>query len=81
MLPGTIGLGLGLVLGYSVGRMQSKHDLPEEKIRKRPLSRPASASDGQAASGMPNAKEVAAAKAARARLGYDGGAVQVSSAI
>lgn len=80
MLQVALGLGLGLVLGYSLGRMQGKRDLPasdRDNIRKRPLSRPASSSDVAAEGSMPNAKEIAAAKAARARLGYQGGAVPV----
>ena len=79
MLQLAIGLGLGLVLGYSAGRMQVKRDLPEadRENRKRPLSRPASSSNVAAHSSMPSASEIAAAKAARARLGYQGGAVPV----
>ncbi|KAK9827931.1 hypothetical protein WJX74_009933 [Apatococcus lobatus] len=81
MLQVAGGLGLGLVLGYSFGRMQAKRDLREadrENLRKRPLSRPTSSSDVAAEHSMPNAKEIAAAKAARARLGYQGGAVSAT---
>lgn len=76
MLQAAVNLGLGLVLGFSLGRMQAKRDLEgdRENIRKRPLSRPTSSGEDPAACGMPNAKEIAAAKAARARLGYEGAA-------